>query len=271
MLLVGSRVEVEAVHRADQSLAAVTVTVELVTALTEIEGTVTEVGSDHLKIHVKSGDDVTVAVNADTIIRANDHLAGLTDIKVGDRVSVNARVNADGSFTALRIEIEAQQGGGNGNDDHGVELTGVIASASSGAISVTTSGGTVTVKISSATTIRRGDTTLSPSDLKAGDHVEVKGTLNADASVTATSITVEDTPVDGHHESVQFSGTVAAASSTSLTVGSITAALTSATVVRKGDRTAALADIKVGQHVEVKADRDSAGKLTATQVNIDDH
>jgi hypothetical protein len=272
MLLVGSRVEVQAVHRADQSLAAVTITIELASALSEIEGSVTEVGSDHIKVHTKSGDDVTVAVNASTIIRVNDHLAGLTDVKVGNRVSVSARVNADGSRTALRIEVETEHGGGNGNDDHGAELTGVIASTSSGAISVTTSAGTVNVKISSTTTIRRGSTTLAVSDLKVGNRVEVKGTLNADGSVTATSINVEDTPgTDDHHESVEFSGTVTAVSSTSLTAGSTTATLNSSTVVKKSGNKVGIADIKTGQHVEVKADRDSAGKLTATQVTIEDH
>jgi hypothetical protein len=273
MLLVGSRVEVEAVHSADQSLTAVTINVELANSLSEIEGTATEVASDHLKVHTKSGDDVTVAVNADTIIRTNDHLAGITDIKTGDRVNVNARVNTGGTLTALRIEVETEHGGGNGNDDHGAELTGNIASISSGAITVTTGGGaTVTVKISATTSIRHGDTTLAPADLKVGNHVEVKGALNADGSIAATSINVEDTPGnDDHHESVEFDGTVSAVSSTSLTVGSTTAALTSSTVVKKSGSKVSLGDIKVGQRVEVKADRDSSGKLTATQVTIEDH
>lgn len=273
MLLIGSRVEVQAVHRADQSLAGVTITIELANSLSEIEGSVTEVGSDHLKVHTKSGDDVTVTVNADTIIRANDHLAGLADIKIGDRVNVNARVNADGSRTALRIEVETDHGNGNGNDDHGAEVTGNIASISAGAITVTTGGGTtVTVKISATTSIRHGDMTLAPSDLKVGNHVEVKGALNADGSIAATSIKVEDTPGnDDHHESVEFNGTVSSVSSTSLTVGSTTAALNASTVVKKSGNKVSLADIKVGQHVEVKADRDSAGKLTATQVTIEDH
>jgi uncharacterized OB-fold protein len=272
MLLPGSRVEVQAVHTAGQSLAAVTITVELANSLSEIEGSVTEVGSDHLKVHTKSGDDVTVAVNADTIIRANDHLAGLADIKAGNRVSVNARVNADGTFTALRIEVETEHGGGNGSDDHGAEVTGNIASVSSGAITVTTGGGTtVTVKIAPATSIRHGNTILAASDLKVGNHVEVKGTLNTDGSIAATSIQVEDTPgTDDHHESVEFSGTVSAVSSTSLTVGSNTAALNSATVVRNGGNNSSIADIKVGQRVEVKADRNSAGLLTATRVTIED-
>jgi hypothetical protein len=271
MLLPGSRVEVQAVHTAGQSLAAVTITVELANSLSEIEGSVTEVGSDHLKVHTKSGDDVTVAVSADTIIRANDHLAGLTDIKVGNRVSVNARV-AGGTFTALRIEVENEHGGGNGNDDHGAEVTGNIASVSSGAITVTTGGGaTVTVRIGSATSIRHGNTILAASDLKVGNHVEVKGALNSDGSIAATSIQVEDTPgTDDQHESVEFSGTVSAVSSTSLTVGRTTVALNSSTVVRNGSGNGSIADIKVGQRVEVKADRNSAGLLTATRVTIED-
>lgn len=270
MLIIGSRVEVEAVRRPDQSLAAVTITIELANSLSEIEGAVTEVGNDHIKVHTKSGDDITIAVNADTIIRANDHLAGLTDIKVGNRVNVNARVNADGTRTALRIEIENDHG--SGNDPHSVDVTGVIASISSGAISVTMSGGAVTVKISSTTTIRRGNTTLAASDLKVGNQVEVNGALNADGSIAATSINVEDTSGNNdQHEQIDFSGTVSAVSSTSLTVGTKTAALNSSTVVKKGDHTASIADIKAGQHVQVKADRDSAGHLTATLVKIEDH
>ena len=274
MLLVGSRVEVQAVHRADQTLAAVTITIEPANSLSEIEGSVTEVASDHLKVHTKSGDDVTVAVNAGTIIRAHDHLAGLGDIKTGDRVNVNARVNADGTLTALRVEVEDDHGGGKGSDDHGAELTGNIASISAGAMTVTTGGGnTITVKISSTTSIRHGNTTLAVSDLKVGNHVEVKGALNADGSIAATSIEVEDVDPghgdDDHHESVEFSGTVTAVSSTSLTVGSNTAALTPSTVVKNGNDSASIADIKTGQRVEVKADRDSAGHLTATLVKID--
>jgi hypothetical protein len=274
MLLTGAVVEVQAVHRADQSLAAVTITIEFANSLSEIEGSVTEVGSDHIKVHTKSGVDVMIAVNAATIIRANDHLAGLTDVKVGNRVSVSARVNADGTFTAFRIEVETEHGGGNGNDDHGAEVTGVIASTLPGAITVTTSTGTITVKIASTTTIRRGGTTLAASDLKVGDRVEVKGTPNADGSINAISINVEDSPGtgdDNHHESVEFSGTVTAVSSTSLTAGATTAALNSSTVVKKNGNKLTIADIKVGQRVEVKATRDSAGHLTATQVTIEDH
>ena len=271
MLVIGSRVEVTAVRNADQTLTATTITVEHAGSLTEIEGSVTEAATDHLRVHTKSGDDVTVAINTDTIIRSDDHRAGTTDIQAGDRVNVDARVNADGTFTALRIEIEDNHG--NGNDDHVAELTGAISSISSGSIVVTTGGGNVvTVKIASTTIIRHGNTTLTAADLKAGNHVEVKGSSNTDGSISATEINVEDAGNDDdHHEEVEFSGTVSAVSSTSLTAGSNTAALTSSTVVKNRDHAGSIADINIGQRVEVRATRDASGKLTATQVKIEDH
>jgi len=272
-LVTGSRVEVEAVRKADQTLAAVSINVESPTGLAEIEGSVTAVGTGSLTVHTKSGDDITIGVTSDTIIRAHDQRLGLTDVKVGDRVHVDARVNADGSFTALRIEVQNEHDDGNGNGDHTAELTGLIASVSSGSINVTVSGKTVTVKISSTTIIRHGSTTLSPADLKVGNRVEVKGQLNADGSVSATLIQVEDVGNDDHHESVEINGTITAVSSTSLTINaeghSVTAALTSSTVVKNGDHTGSLSDLKTGQRVEVRADRQTDGSLVATQVRID--
>lgn len=271
MLVAGGRVEIEAVRTADGSLAAVTINLELPNALAEIEGSVTSVASDHLVVHTKSGDDVTIGVTTDTIIRGDDHMLGLADIKVGDHVSVEARVNADGSFTALRIEVGNDQGGGNNNSS--VELTGVIASISTGSINVTAGGKTVVVKISTTTVLRHGSTTLSMSDLKVGNQVEVQGTLNSDGSIAATLIQVEDTGNTGHPESVDFSGTVTAASATSLTVKaegtSVTVGLTTTTVVTDGDHTASITALKVGQRVDVKANRLADNSLVATQIRID--
>jgi len=271
MLVVGSRVEIDAVRTADGSLAAVTINVELHDALAEIEGSVTSVASDHIVVHTRSGDDVTIGVTTDTIIRGDDHMLGLADIKAGDHVSVEARVNADGSFTALRIEVGSDEG--DGNNDNSVNLTGVIASISTGSINVTAGGKTVVVNIGTTTIIRHGSTTLSISDLKVGNQVEVKGQLNTDGSVAATLIQVEDTGNTNHPEPVEFSGAVTAVSATSLTVKagqtSVTVGLTSTTVVMSGDHAGAISDLKVGQHVEGQANRLADNSLVATQIRID--
>lgn len=271
MLVVGARVEIEAVRTADGSLAAVTINLELPNALEEIEGSVTAVASDHIVVHTRSGDDVTIGVTTDTIIRGDDHMLGLSDIKVGDHVSVEARVNADKSLTALRIEVGNDQG--DGNNHNSVELTGVIASISTGSINVTAGGKSVVVNISTTTVLRHGSTTLSISDLKVGNQVEVQGALNTDGSIAATLIQVEDTGNAGHPETVEFDGTVTAVSATSLTVKaegtSVTVALTSTTTVTNGDHAGSISDLKVGQRVEVKANRLADNSLVATQVRID--
>lgn len=275
MLVVGSRVEVEALQQADKSLAAVSINVESPNSLSEAEGTVTAVGADNLTVHTKSGDDIKFTVNTDTIIRAEDQRLGLSDIKVGDHVNVEARVNTDGTFTALRIEVQNGngQGNGNGSGNHTAELTGLITSISSASISVTPTGGkAVVVNISSTTIIRHGSTTLHLADLKAGNLVEVQGQLNTDGSISATLIQVEDV-VNTHPEPVEVDGTVTAVSSTSLTVNaeghSVTIGLTSTTVVKNGDHTGSLSDLKTGQRVEVNANRQTDGTLVATQVRID--
>jgi hypothetical protein len=134
-----------------------------------------------------------------------------------------------------------------------------------------TGGKAVVVNISSTTIIRHGSTTLHLADLKTGNLVEVQGQLNTDGSISATLIQVED--VNTHPEPVEVNGTVTAVSSTSLTVNaeghSVTIGLTSTTVVKNGDHTGSLSDLKTGQRVEVTANRQTDGTLVATQVRID--
>jgi len=272
MLVIGSRVEVEALQQADKSLVAVSINVESPHSLAEAEGTVSAVDADSLTVHTRSGDDVKFTVNSDTIIRHEDQRLGLSDIKVGDHVNVEGRVNTDGGFTALRIEVQNDHG--DDNENHTAELTGLITSISSASISVKpASGNAVVVNISSTTIIRHGSTTLHIADLKTGNLVEVKGTLNTDGSIGATLIQVEDVGNDNHPEPVEVEGTVTAVSSTSLTVNadghSMVIGLTSSTVVKNGDHTGSLSDLKTGQRVEVTANRQTDGTLVATQVRID--
>jgi hypothetical protein len=149
----------------------------------------------------------------------------------------------------------------------------VIASISTGSIMVTAGGKSVQVNISTTTVLRHGSTTLSISDLKVGNQVEVQGTLNTDGSIAAALIQVEDTGNTGHPETVEFEGTVTAVSATSLTVKaegtSVTVGLTTTTVVMDGDHTSSITALKVGQRVEVKANRLADNSLVATQVRID--
>jgi hypothetical protein len=101
----------------------------------------------------------------------------------------------------------------------------------------------------------------------------VKAQRNADGTLLAIDIKVENE--DGEQDTEEVQGVVTEVTPTSMTVKteeghSVTVAITADTVVKKGDQTAAVADIKVGQKVEIKATRNPDGTFTATSIKIDD-
>jgi len=150
----------------------------------EFDGPVEEVGASSLKVagHV-------VLVNADTKIKRGDQTIGLADVKVGERAEVQARVQPDASLLAIKIKIEDDQNNDDQNDEQGqVDFSGHIDSINAPALVV--SGRKVVTN--SSTRIRRGDKTVTLADLKVGDKVEVEGTKQADNSVLASKIKVED-------------------------------------------------------------------------------
>jgi hypothetical protein len=176
-------------------------------------------------------------------------------------VEIDAKQNPDKTFTAIRIEID--------QDKHLSELEGKIEKISVDSITV---GGTV-VKVDSHTTIRSEAGPIALADLKVGDQVQVKAQRNADGTLLAIDIKVENE--DGEQDTEEVQGVVTEVTPTSMTVKteeghSVTVAITADTVVKKGDQTAAVADIKVGQKVEIKATRNPDGTFTATSIKIDD-
>jgi len=192
MLVVGSRVEVEALQQADKSLVAVSINVESPHSLAEAEGTVSAVGADNLTVHTKSGDDVKFIVNSDTIIRAEDQRLGLADIKVGDHVNVEGRVNTDGGFTALRIEVQNDHGDGNHNNHpEPVEVDGTVTAVSSTSLTVNAEGHSVTIGLTSSTVVKNGDHTGALTDLKTGQRVEVSANRQTDGTLVATQVRID--------------------------------------------------------------------------------
>jgi len=258
-LAVGMRVEVEAVRNADQTLTALLIEVHSEDEFIKIKGVVTAVGTDTLTVQTRSG-DVTVAVTPDTIIRNDGHSVPFSSIHVGDFVEIDAR-QTGATFTAVRIEID--------QEEHLREIEGKIEQIS--ADSITVQG--IRVLVDSHTTIRRGDAAIPLSQLKVGDEVEVKAQRNADGTLLAIEIKLENED-DDEQETVEVEGVVTDVTPTSLTVktehGPVTVAITADTVVKKEDHAATVADIKVGQKVEIKATRNPDGTFVATLIKIDD-
>jgi hypothetical protein len=135
-----------------------------------------------------------------------------------------------------------------------LQFEGTITSASATSITVHDShDADVVLALTSSTVIRHGDETIAAADLKVGDQVHVKATVQNNANV-ALEILVQR-PKDVQ----EIEGMITAASATSITVhdshgADVVLELTSSTVIRHGDQAIAAADLKVGDQVHVKAD-----------------
>src|SRR6266853_1095509 len=121
------------------------------------------------------------------------------------------------------------------------------------------------VAVTDATKIRKDDAAAVFADLALGTPVEVEGTLNADGSVTASEISVEDR---NDVDRVAFVGTLTQINGNTLTVGGLTVNVGSATAIVRGDTTLTLADLKVGDRVLVRGAVQADRSVDATRIRV---
>ena len=121
------------------------------------------------------------------------------------------------------------------------------------------------VAVTDATKIRKDDAAATFADLVLGTPVEVEGTLNADGSVTASEISIEDR---NEAERIAFVGTLTQIAGNTLTVDGVTVHVGSATVIVRGDTTLTLADLKVGDRVLVRGAVQADKSINATRIRV---
>jgi hypothetical protein len=145
----------------------------------EVEGTIESIGTDSFKVK-----GITIKVDSKTVFESDDKTIAFKDLKVGDHVEVKGTKQSDGSILASKVEVEKE-------DDHekskDTEIEGIIEQL--GTNSLTVRG--VKITVDSKTEIRRGNQTLKLADLKLGNRVHVKGLKQADNSVLATQIVLQ--------------------------------------------------------------------------------
>jgi hypothetical protein len=152
--------------------------------------------------------------------------------------------------------------------DNRVEVDGIVSAvnAAAGTLMV----GTTTVSVPATATIRHGNTALHLADIQVGDRVEIKGTMNGTTTM-ATEVQVEtEHPANNQAE---IDGIVAAvnAGAGTLMVGSTTVTVPASATIRHGSTTLHLADIRVGDRVEIKATV-SGTTTMATEIQVEtDH
>lgn len=207
---------------------------------------------------------VTVTPAAGAVIRHGNTSLTFASIVVGDHVQ--ARGTMDG-LTLEASEIKVEQTGKGGGE---AKVEGIVSglTATTGCPVLTFMVGTTTVTTSAATEF---DDVLC-SALANGASVEVKGTRQADGSIVATKVELEDDEDDGDddEEDAKVEGLVSGLPSgtcpaLTFTVGT-KQVTTSASTTFKDVTCATLVN---GMSVEVKGALQMNGSIAAAKVELD--
>jgi len=194
----------------------------------------------------------------------------LTGVAADDRIEINVTLNGN----RARLDSDRRSSSSNG-----VLVNGPITGLNTGARSLQV--GSQTVMVPTTAVIRHGNRTLQFTDLKMGDHIQVKGT-RVGSTVTANEVKVEERDDDDRDDdedddedddrddgTAELSGIVSGRGGT---CPSITFTVRN-TVIRTNGATDfrdACSLILNTLRVEVRGTREANGQILATRVELDD-
>src|SRR5712675_1794313 len=227
-----------------------------------MQGTVMGGGSQNMRVAVPSSSAATTTDTAGGFLLTGvpKGAAALQFSGGGQSATLATAAMVSGEFRRLTVSIS----GGSVTEESEpteTEFEGTV-DAIDGAV-LTVAGRKVAV--TDATKIRKDDAAAVFSDLVLGTPVEVEGTLNADGSVTASEISIEDR---NDVDRVVFVGTLTQITGNTLTVGGQTVNVGSATVIVRGDTILTLADLKLGDRVLVRGAVQADKSINATRIRV---
>ncbi len=195
-----------------------------------------------------------VHTDTNTKIRRGDASIAVGDIKVGENAAVEGALQADGSVLATRIEVGAE-----GEEPPSFAVfEGVLNKIDGTHLTV----GILPVLLQPQTAIFRGETQVDPSALEVGQHLLVMGIIDANQGILAARIRIL-VPDDGN---AHFEGKVTAVGDHSLTVNDKTIAVDANTEFGGAGDPKSLADLHVGDLVEVEVVTAADGSLLAKEI-----
>lgn len=176
-----------------------------------------------------AGVSVTVRGTGQTMILGEDGRFSFSGVPENVQLiftradGINATFSA-GKSTSVVVELSSNSATAHGrtrsapSTPHS-EFEGLVKSASATELVITDSHrGDVTFTLDANTVVRKGDVTVAPADLVAGDRVHVRANKQADNSYLALLVIVQNT--QAQHETSEFEGTVKAITADSLTLNS---------------------------------------------------
>ncbi len=163
--------------------------------LMQIEGLITAVSDTEITVHDSHNQDVTAKITTDTVIYKGNQKLQPSDLKVGDRVHVQAKTSGDDK-TAIIIVLQNPDDSGDGSQT--LTANGTVKSVDSSSLTVSTvPKGDVVVNVDDNTIIRKQGVQITLADIHVGDEVNCMGTRVDDHTLLARQIEVRG--VSGRH------------------------------------------------------------------------
>jgi hypothetical protein len=227
-----------------------------------VQGTVMGGGTQNMRVAVPSSSAATTTDTAGGFVLTGvpKGAAALQFSGGGQSATLATAAVVPGEFRRLTVSISGTSVTEH-NEQTETEFEGTV-DAIDGMV-LTVAGRKVAV--TDATKIRKDDAAATFADLVLGTPVEVEGTLNADGSVTASEISIED---KNDAERIAFVGTLTQIAGNALTVDGVTVNVGSATVIVKGDTPLTLADLKVGDRLLVRGAVQADKSVNATRIRV---
>lgn len=177
-LKVGDRIVLRQKRNDDGSYAIVAISVPVPI----VAGTVTAVGAESLTLKTRAGTTRTIALTGSTTFKLGRADGKKADVKVGSVVVAAGTEGPGDAFTATAIRIQVRL----------TRIAGEVTAVGKDSITVKQrDGSSATIKIGSDTKLAiRGDKTPTLAEIAVGMRVTAVGTLNADGSLSASSVAV---------------------------------------------------------------------------------
>lgn len=216
--------------------------------------TITRIDGATVDLKTDDGWTRTITVSADTKIEKLGVAAKLADLKVGDRVALRQKRNADGTYSIVALTVPVPV------------LAGTVTAIGADSLTLKTrDGSTRTIDLTGTTTFKLGAADGKKADVKVGSIVVVTGNEGSGNAFTASTVRIQ-LRLD------RVAGDVTAKTKDSITVkqrdGSTATIKVGADTkfAVRGAGSPGLADIAVGMKVFAVGTRNADGSLTASIV-----
>ncbi len=198
------------------------------------------------------GANVTLIVNAATEIEVNGEEATLAEVQAGMPV----RAEYDSS-TLVAGEVKAGSEEDGDDDDGDAHVNGIVAAVTTTSVTITPDGGgaNITLTVNSSTKIEVNGEDATITDIHLGDPIKAEYVIS---TLAAKELEVGNN--SGSNDDVETTGTVAAVSSTTVTINpsngspQITLTVNSSTKIEVNGEHATITDIHAGDSIKAEYD-----------------